>query len=470
MKLFTLKYFSATLFIFISFFTSLYDINAQTYRLTANGSGLNATKEDVVGIYVNRNIDYTGRPTYVKVNNSGPNNNISYIFYSLGFWTIYNSIQDINYWYYWTNVEQPLTLPVGVNWSNSGGSVEGTWEPYSYLNNTSNITFNNGSDFSPPIPVPNSTNNLIGRYKLIGSEIGGVLQSINIAISGIYSGVSNIKLWSSTDANFNSATDVQLSSKSIGSSVTFNAFNSLVDNSTGTYYFLTVDLAAGATGSVIPVIPSQSSFSFAGANSPSAFTNAPLSSGEVPLPIELVSFNGTASGNNITLNWSTRNEKNNLGFNVERKLENNNWETLNFIEGYGNSNSTKNYTYNDNELKSGKYQYRLKQIDIQGTSVYSNTIEVVINIPAYYMLLQNYPNPFNPSTIITYNIRKAANVILSIYDQLGNEVSVLVNEFQQPGFYSAEFQNSKYHLPSGIYFYRIITDYFTDSKKMLLLK
>jgi len=91
-----------------------------------------------------------------------------------------------------------------------------------------------------------------------------------------------------------------------------------------------------------------------------------------------------------------------------------------------------------------------------------------VNSPTVYSLNQNYPNPFNPSTLITYQIPKSGNVKLSVYNVLGQEVKVLVNEFKQAGEYNVKFD--AYDLPSGVYFYKIQSGDYTDSKKMALIK
>lgn len=85
-----------------------------------------------------------------------------------------------------------------------------------------------------------------------------------------------------------------------------------------------------------------------------------------------------------------------------------------------------------------------------------------------YSLAQNYPNPFNPSTVINYNIPKAGNVSLKVYDILGNEVRVLVNAFKGAGRYNVRFESKG--LASGIYIYRLTVDKFSLNRKMLLLK
>lgn len=89
-------------------------------------------------------------------------------------------------------------------------------------------------------------------------------------------------------------------------------------------------------------------------------------------------------------------------------------------------------------------------------------------LPAEYRLEQNYPNPFNPATKIKFAIPAGEFVRIIIYDILGNEITTLVNEIKQPGTYEVEFDGSA--LPSGIYYYRIYSGQFSDTKKMVLIK
>ena len=90
------------------------------------------------------------------------------------------------------------------------------------------------------------------------------------------------------------------------------------------------------------------------------------------------------------------------------------------------------------------------------------------SLPETYSLNQNYPNPFNPSTVINYQLPKSGNVTLSVYNMLGQEVKVLINEFQQAGTYDVKFDASEFS--SGVYFYKIQSGSFTDTKKMTLVK
>jgi hypothetical protein len=92
------------------------------------------------------------------------------------------------------------------------------------------------------------------------------------------------------------------------------------------------------------------------------------------------------------------------------------------------------------------------------------------NFPSEFRLDQNYPNPFNPSTIIRYSIKTNSLVTLKVYNILGKEVAIILNENKQPGEYEVDFSTGKFNLASGVYFYRLTAGSFTSIKKMLLLK
>lgn len=108
---------------------------------------------------------------------------------------------------------------------------------------------------------------------------------------------------------------------------------------------------------------------------------------------------------------------------------------------------------------------QLDDVTVHGTIGIS---QINTNIPERFALSQNYPNPFNPSTKIKFDIAKATNVKLTVYNSLGQVVRVLHEGQMTPGSYEAEFNSGT--LSSGMYFYRIETDYFTDTKKMMLVK
>jgi len=193
-----------------------------------------------------------------------------------------------------------------------------------------------------------------------------------------------------------------------------------------------------------------------------------------PLPVELTSFTAKVIGNSIKLDWKTETEVNNYGFEILRQahtstsLSVTGWEKIGFVNGNGNSNSPKSYSFSDQNVNgSNKFAYRLKQIDNDGRYEYSKVVEVTL-VPDEFALNQNYPNPFNPSTSIKYSVPQASLVTIKIYDVIGNEVQTLVNNKQDAGVYEVKFNAG--NLASGMYFYRMKTDNFTQVKKMILIK
>ncbi|GAB4286836.1 MAG: hypothetical protein Kow0098_02530 [Ignavibacteriaceae bacterium] len=200
-----------------------------------------------------------------------------------------------------------------------------------------------------------------------------------------------------------------------------------------------------------------------------------------PLPVELVSFTASVSGNVVLLNWKTASETNNSGFEVQRKksgvknLETG-WEAIGFVQGYGTTTEPKSYTYTDDLAPlaglSQTFYYRLKQIDYDGTFEYSEIAEVDINQLKEFALEQNYPNPFNPSTQIRFSLPEQMKIRLNIYNSLGELVYTLADGVFESGNHQIEFNTEKLKagLPGGLYIYRLESAGFNHSKKMLLLK
>lgn len=195
---------------------------------------------------------------------------------------------------------------------------------------------------------------------------------------------------------------------------------------------------------------------------------------DAAVPVELASFTASVShlsnGNAVELSWATATELNNQGFYVERKTANTeNWISLGFVDGNASTTETHYYSFVDNNVATGLYSYRLKQLDFGGTFRYYELSDVVeVSTPFTYDLSQNYPNPFNPSTTISWQLKNDGLVTIKIYDQLGKEVATLVNEEKAAGSYEIEFNASE--LASGVYYYRINAGTFVDTKKMILMK
>jgi len=190
----------------------------------------------------------------------------------------------------------------------------------------------------------------------------------------------------------------------------------------------------------------------------------------IPVPVELTSFTASTLNGKVTLKWTTATEKNNYGFEIQRKQINSDWQKIGVVEGHGTTTETNTYEYVDNIglIASNSVSYRLKQLNFDGSYEYSTELLVNNITPNKYVLEQNYPNPFNPSTVINYSIPSSGFVKLEAYNILGKKVATLVNEFKEAGSYEISFDGS--NLASGIYLYSIQVGNFNSTKKMLLLK
>ncbi|NUM70163.1 MAG: T9SS type A sorting domain-containing protein [Ignavibacteriaceae bacterium] len=191
-----------------------------------------------------------------------------------------------------------------------------------------------------------------------------------------------------------------------------------------------------------------------------------------PLPVELLSFYATVSEGEVTLTWETATETNNLGFEIERRVKNTDgeqtgFEKRGFIQGRGNSAVPVKYTFTDNAAP-GKYIYRLKQRDLDGTVNYPAETEAEVLSPMKYSLKQNYPNPFNPSTLVQFSVPVNGRVKLMLYNPAGEEVTTLLDAELTAGEHKYELTAGK--LSSGVYMLRMEAGRFSSVIKLMLLK
>jgi len=190
------------------------------------------------------------------------------------------------------------------------------------------------------------------------------------------------------------------------------------------------------------------------------------------IPVELTSFTAKSDNNSVTLNWTTATELNNSGFQIERS-NGSDYQSVGFVAGHGTSTSAHSYVFVDQNLETGTYTYRLKQVDLDGTFEYSKAVEVEVLGLREYTLDQNYPNPFNPSTTINFSLAVDSKVSLKVFNVLGQEVASLLNGQMSAGSQKVSFDASS--LNSGVYFYRLEANgidgqKFSSTKKMILTK
>lgn len=215
---------------------------------------------------------------------------------------------------------------------------------------------------------------------------------------------------------------------------------------------------------------------FVGPISVTSFSQWTISDAAHPLPVELTDFIASTIKNEVILDWVTGNEMNNSHFVLERvKLSRNgshsdeSFSRVAVIPGIGNSNQYNHYKYSDKNLETGKYLYRLNQVDYNGNvQVYLLNQEVIVGVPNKFAMSQNFPNPFNPVTKFNYELPQDLNVSMKVYDMTGREVATLVNELQPAGYHTVDFNAS--NLSSGLYFAKLVAGNFTAVKKISLIK
>ncbi len=194
---------------------------------------------------------------------------------------------------------------------------------------------------------------------------------------------------------------------------------------------------------------------------------------------QLSSFSAKVKKGEVTLSWKISNPKNLYKFKLESKKS-----SEGVFEKTGDilftdyvKKETKgeeavySFSYKDTKKENGVYFYRLTLADAGDEILFLEELKLGISDIPDFKLNQNTPNPFNPSTLITYELKSASNVKLSVFTLTGQLVANLINEQQAAGNYAVEFNAINYpELSTGIYFYKLETQYSQDIKKMILAK
>ena len=197
------------------------------------------------------------------------------------------------------------------------------------------------------------------------------------------------------------------------------------------------------------------------------------------LPVTLSSFTAIYEDSTPTLHWTTQSESNNLGWNIYRSLSENigqaNQINNLLIPGYGTTSEPTDYVFTDeNEVENNtSYWYWLESTSYSGeTDLYGPvtlTIEIEENetpdLPTESILQGNYPNPFNPNTMINFSIQEGESGALTIYNTRGQ---LLETHHYETGDHQLNWDAAKYG--SGIYFYKLETQNFVSTKKMIMVK
>jgi hypothetical protein len=162
--------------------------------------------------------------------------------------------------------------------------------------------------------------------------------------------------------------------------------------------------------------------------------------------------------NRVQVGWQTLSEINTYRF-YAQKTQGQLYELIDSVNAVGTSLSRRLYAVTDSNVTAGRWIYRIKEVDLNGVTHYSETASMTVlaiapaAVVTAYALEQNYPNPFNPATQIRYALRQRAVVSLEVFNTLGQIVATLVNETEETGVHEVRFDAT--NLASGLYFYRL---------------
>lgn len=215
------------------------------------------------------------------------------------------------------------------------------------------------------------------------------------------------------------------------------------------------------------------------------------------VPVELTYFDGKARTSGVDLFWETASEKNNQGFNIERRAMQETtdlvtgktglncvdqsgvdapWTHIGFVAGVGNATQTTNYKFFDADVAAGHtYQYRLRQVDFDGRESFSNEVNVVFSDDNSVALEDNYPNPADGKTTFRFRVPYRSNVKLEIFDMIGNLVNTLYDQevAGSNGNYAIEWNGRNaagYEVASGSYMYKLTAGEVILSKTMSIVR
>ncbi|MBN2355042.1 Ig-like domain-containing protein [candidate division KSB1 bacterium] len=190
--------------------------------------------------------------------------------------------------------------------------------------------------------------------------------------------------------------------------------------------------------------------------------------------VEMKSFTCSATPyDGVTLQWQTANEHDNLGFNVLRsRTEDGSYEKIN--EKIVPARSDGDYHFVDRNVVSGlRYYYKVEDVNSRGQTTVHGPVMAEVPVPTSFELSQNYPNPFNPTTTLRYQIPSASRVRVDVFNTRGQLIRTLVDADVQAGFHTIVWDGrnqSGTPVVSGVYYYRMVTEGFTMTRKMALLK
>jgi hypothetical protein len=350
-----------------------------------------------------------------------------------------------------------------------------------------NIAFVDGREgeaYDPSEASAGEMNVPVGRFKLTTDDARSVLGSVTVSNQGSsVSGVNSLELWTSANDVFDASDDEELASTAYSGTATFSGLDFSLSTG-GTYIFVVVDLGSSPSGEYDPAIASDADIEItdgqvASVNGVDATTFS-VTNGQgflslgptAPLPVELAAFDADVTDDrSVRLQWQTTSETGNSGFRVQRSVSGTSWSTLGRVEGAGTTDEPQSYRFTDSSVPyaSDSLQYRLAQVDVDGTMNVSDPVTVRFGNPDGLELLGSFPNPARSQATVRFAIpeQMTGDVQLELYDLLGRQVKT-IPAAEASGRVEQTLDVSD--LPSGTYLLRLSAGGQTQTQQVTIVR
>jgi len=185
----------------------------------------------------------------------------------------------------------------------------------------------------------------------------------------------------------------------------------------------------------------------------------------IALPVELASFDARRDGESAVLSWQTASETNNTGFTIQHAVGTEGFEQIGWVDGVGTTTEAQTYNFTAENLSAGPHRFRLKQEDLDGTTSFSDVVEVAVRPAGPIAVEQVAPNPVRQTSTVEFTLRETGSVSVGLYDVLGRQVRTL-HEGRVSGNQPQQVSVDAASLSSGVYFLRVKGDGFTKTQRI----
>ena len=298
---------------------------------------------------------------------------------------------------------------------------------------------------------------------------------VNIGGNCTTSDIHSIQIWADNgDQVFDKNSDTKIGASTFNNQKVHIDFGRTISTTTG-HYFVVMQLTETEPNPDANIVFSwqdQDDFYF---NSPVELnTDFPISSQSVSLPVELMSFLVENSNNGFRLVWNVMDEVKLLGYEVQKSLNGIDFEAIKFVPAKQNNLEKNQYTFLDENSGPEYVFYRLRIVDTDGSEELSGMVKAVGAVPQDFKLANPYPNPFNNGTRIEYQLPKAGEINLSIFNTNGQLIKTLAQQYvSSPGTYNINWDGTNdlgATVSTGLYIIVLRTNEFTQVRKAVFSK